>query len=287
MAKNYFTTNNSEELQRINREIINWFKEKQYEIEATTLDGKYFIQAKKTGAIRTLIGANLAFKVSIYWSDTYSVEREFIIETSIGKWITNIAGAGFTSLFFGGIPLFIGAANAGWALILEGELISYLEKTLNLKKVSKIETNPVSDSAISSPIIEVSSKNINVSNARKKAEQKLQEDLKKLQEALKIGLITDTEFKHKKSNLEAKIDEYEAEFMIDEKVEQLQKAFAEGIIDTLEYELKLKEIHEKVENEIINRRQGERKAVKIAKLKEALDNGILTEEEYRNKVAQL
>jgi hypothetical protein len=286
MAKNYFLAKNDQDLNRVYQQIILWFKDKQYEIESTILDGKYFIQAKKTGALRTLIGSNLAFKINIYWSTDKTLEREFIVESSIGKWITNIAGAGFTSLFFGGIPLFIGAANAGWALILESQLVSYLETTLKLQRVLKTGSETSSTFNNSPPIIDVFSNTIN-NSAREKAEQKVAEDLKKIQEALNLGLITDTEFKQKKENLEEKIDEYEAEFLIEEKIAKLQKAFAEGIIDTIEYELKLKEIHEKVEIEIINRRQQQRKEAKIAKLREALENGILTEEEYRTKVAEL
>jgi hypothetical protein len=287
MTKSYFIAHNEQELNKVYQQIILWFKDKQYEIESTILDGKYFIQAKKTGTIRTLIGSNLAFKINIYWSTDRTVAREFIVETSIGKWITNIAGAGFTSLFFGGIPLFIGAANAGWALILEGQLITYLETTLKLQRVLKIDSENINSSSDSSTVIDVSYSSTNISQARQKAQEKVAEDLKRIQEAYNLGLITESEFKHKQANLEDKMDEYEADFLIEEKIEKLQKAFAEGIIDTIEYELKLKEVQEKVEIEIINKRQEERKAVKIAKLKEALDNGILTEEEYRNKVGQL
>ncbi len=286
MAKNYFIANNSNDLAKVQEEIIKWFKEKQYEIGSTTLDGKYFIQAKKTGTIRTLLGANLAFKVSIYWSQDKTVEREFIVETSIGKWITNIAGAGFTSIFMGGIPLLTGIANAGWALILEADLVSYISTTLNLQKVTKTE-NPNQVWSDQSVVVDVPYNSVSSYSARQKAEQKVQQDLQRIQEARQQGLISEQEFQNRKENLDDQIDEYEADFLIEEKIAKLQKAFAEGILDTMEFEEKVKEVHETTTEEILNKRRKERKAAKIAQLKEALNNGILTQEEYRQKIAQL
>ena len=275
MAKNYFIAHNFDDLAKVNQEIINWFKAKQYEIKAKTLEERYFIQAKKTGIIRTLLGANLAFKVSIYWSNETRVAQEFIVETSIGKWITNLAGAGFTSLFMGGIPLFTGLANAGWALILEHDLVSYLENTLNLKTVAKIDD------------IYQATQESDLFSARKKAKQQVKQEFDKLEEALKDGIISQQEFENKQATLDEEIAHYEAEFLIEEKIAKLQKAFEDGILNTFEYEQKIKQIHEKVKAEIIDKRQQQKKEAKIAKLKEALENGILTEEEYRQKIAQL
>ncbi|MFZ4667509.1 MAG: SHOCT domain-containing protein [Prochlorotrichaceae cyanobacterium] len=294
MAKNYFIVNYADEINLIYREIINWFKNKQYEIESKTIDKQYFIQAKKTNAIRTLLGANLAFQVNLYLAQDSNIERELIIETSIGKWVTNIAGAGFTSLFMGGIPIFTGIANAGWAFLLEAELILYLENTLKIKKVTIVDSNPSVSSGskqkqgIHQPtVIDVTATTLNRFTPRDKAEAKIQEDLKKLDQALQYGIIDRLEFNKKKANLEEKADRYEAEFIIEEKMEKLQKAFAEGVLDTIEYELKIKELHELVDDQIIRRRQNDRKAAKLSKLKEALENGILTEAEFHQKLENL
>ena len=275
MAKNYFIAHNFNDLAKVNQEIINWFKTKQYEINSKLLKETYFIQAKKTGIIRTLLGANLAFKVRIYWSNDAALGQEFIVETRIGKWITNIAGAGFTSLFMGGIPLFTGLANAGWALILENDLVSYLEDTLNLGKIAKTEDIYPEKTEITS------------FSARQKAKQQVNQEFNKLEEAFKNGIISKQEFTHKKVILDEKIDQYEAEFLIEEKIAKLQKAFEDGILNTFEYEQKIKQIHEKVNAEIIDKRRQQKKEAKIAFLKEALENGILTEEEYRQKISQL
>lgn len=287
MAKNYFISHNYDDLIKVNQAIINWFKEKQYQVESNSLNGKYFIQAKKTGVIRTLLGANLAFQINIYWSTDINLEQELIIETSIGKWVTNIAGAGFTSLFIAGIPIFTGLANAGWALLLENDLISYIQNNLNLKKVTKIDNISSENNPNSSVVIDVPYSQSPSNSARQKAQKQVQEEMKKLEDALKNGVINQQQFAEKKGIFDDKIDEYEAEFLIEEKIAKLQKAFEEGILDYVEYEQKIHEVHKTVTLEVITKRKEQKKAEKIAKLKQALDNGILTEQEYKTKIAQL
>ena len=114
MAKSYFVLNSDRDLEKIYQSVVLWFKGKQYEVEGVYQNSTYLIQARKTGTIRTLLGTNLAFKIKIYLSDEkFFQQREFIVETSRGKWIQNIAGAGFTSLFTGGFTLLTGIAGAG------------------------------------------------------------------------------------------------------------------------------------------------------------------------------
>lgn len=274
MAKNYFRAYDFDDLTRVNQEIINWFKAKQYEVSSKLLQQSYFIQAKKTGKIRTLFGANLAFQIKIYWSDDCGVIREFIIETSIGKWVTNIAGAGFTSIFMGGIPFFTGLANAGWALILEKDLISYLENHLKLQKIYSIDSGYQTTENSSS-------------YASQKADFKVKEEFEQLLLAFKQGVISKQEFETKKEILDEQKAECEAEFLIEEKIAKLQKAFEDGILDTFEYEEKIKQIHDEVKAEVFDKRNKQKKEQKMAKLKEALENGVLTEQEYRQKIAAL
>jgi hypothetical protein len=293
MAKHYFILKYGVDLEQIQREIINWFKNRQYEVEFKKFDRQYFIQAKKTNPLRTLLGANLAFKVSAYASPHPSNDREIIIETSIGKWVSNIAGAGFASLFMGGIPIFTGIANAGWALILEKELMWHLETTLALTPVATSADGSPASSSSTAPdlkmpqetVIDVTAKSI--STARDKAEAAVAEDLKKLQQALSVGIIDRVTFNKKRDKLEEKIDRYEAEFLIEERLDKLQNAFSDGVLDTLEYEKKIQEIHDLVETEIINKRTLKRKNERRKKLKEALENGILTEAEYLQKLEEL
>ena len=175
----------------------------------------FFIQTKKTGKIRTLFGTNLAFRVKIYWSKDPTVPHEFTLETSTGQWLTNLTGAGVTAMFTGGFTVLTGLAGAGWSLIIENEIISYVENDLKFKKIQKAEELEVGTSATTSPqLIPPNSSQANSivnSNARKKALEKVAEDLHKLESAFANGILTDTEFNVKKLALENKIDEYEVE----------------------------------------------------------------------------
>ena len=288
MAKNYFVSNNQQDLSSIYRKLILWFKEKQYELDNTEAEGNYFIQAKKTGKIRTLFGTNSAFQVKIYWSKDPTVPHEFTLETSTGQWLTNLTGAGVTAMFTGGFTVLTGLAGAGWSLIIENEIIGYVENDLKFKKVKKAEELEAGTSATTSPqLIPRNSSQADSlvnSNARKKALEKVAEDLHKLESAFANGILTDTEFNVKKLALENKIDEYEVEFLIEEKIDKFQKAFSEGVLNADEYEDKVKDVEEAVRRQIFQGRYEKIRIEKIAKLKEALDNGILTEEEYQAKI---
>lgn len=288
MAKNYFVSNNQQDLSSIYRKLILWFKEKQYELDNTEAEGNYFIQAKKTGKIRTLFGTNLAFQVKIYWSKDPTVPHEFTLETSTGQWLTNLTGAGVTAMFTGGFTVLTGLAGAGWSLIIENEIIGYVENDLKFEKIKKAEELEVGTSATTSPqLIPRNSSQADSlvnSNARKKALEKVAEDLHRLESAFANGILTDTEFNVKKLALENKIDEYEVEFLIEEKIDKFQKAFSEGVLNADEYEDKVKDVEEAVRRQIFQGRYEKIRIEKIAKLKEALDNGILTEEEYQAKI---
>lgn len=286
MAKNYFIADDERALSRVYKELILWFKEKQYEIDSTETEGTYFIQAKKTGTIRTLLGTNLAFQVKIYLSKAPTVTHEFIVETSTGKWIANLAGAGVTAMFTGGFTVLTGIAGAGWALIIENEIISYIENNLKFQKVKKAD-EPLTEASSSIQPPASADYFANSSSARQKAIERVGQETQKLESALTNGILTEEEFKAKKSALEDRSDEYEVEFLIEEKIIKFQKAFSEGILDAEEYEAKIKYVEESVRDQVLKERHGKKKAEKIAKLKQALENGILTEYEYQAKVAEL
>lgn len=275
MTKHYFIASDQETLPKVYRDVIVWFKEKEYEVDSTQTGDVYLVQAAKTGFLRTVFGTNLAFKVNIYWSSNATTEREFIIETRVGKWVRNIAGAGFTAMFTGGFTIFTGFAGASWALVLERDLIRHLQENLNLQRVS---ISPKSSSAFEKPPASQQTVNVNAySTARSQAIAEIKEEIDQLKEALSKDIISQEEFERKKENLETKIDEREIELLIEEKSNQLQEAFTSGILDADEYEAKLQSIETSVRE----------KLSKKQKLKEARDEGILTEEEYQNKVSQL
>ena len=270
------------------RKLIIWFKKKHYELDNTQAEGIFFIQAKKTGKIRTLFGTNLAFQVKIYWSKDPTVPHEFTLETSTGQWVTNLTVAGVTARFTGGFTVLTGLAGAGWSLIIENEIIGYVENDLKFKKIKKAEELEAGTSATTSPQLiprnSSQADSIVNSNARKKALEKVAEDLHKLESAFANGILTDTELNVKKLALENKIDEYEVEFLIEEKIDKFQKAFSEGVLNADEYEDKVKDVEESVRKQIFKGRYEKIRTEKIAKLKEALDNGILTEEEDQAKI---
>ncbi len=269
MTKHYFVGIEPDTLSKVYRQVILWFKDKEYEVESTQTGDIYLVQAAKTSWLRTVFGTNLAFKVNIYWSNTPSTAGEFIIETRVGKWARNITGAGITAMFTGGFTVFTGVAGASWALVLERDLMNHLQNTLGLRRVSETATQT---STVSETI------NTQVSSqARSQAISELKQEIDQLQEALSKEIISREEFQAKKQKLEEKIDQREMDLLVEEKSDQLQSAFESGILDADEYEAKLQSVETLVRE----------KQSKKQKLKEARDNGILTEEEYQAKLANL
>ncbi|NBD16431.1 MAG: SHOCT domain-containing protein [Cyanobacteria bacterium] len=269
MTKHYFVASEPDTLNQIYRQVVLWFKDKEYEVESTQSGDVYLVQAAKTSWLRTVFGTNLAFKVNIYWSNVPTTAGEFIIETRVGKWVRNIAGAGITAMFTGGFTVFTGVAGASWALVLERDLLNHLQNSLSLRRVSETATRATS-----------SSETINTqasSPARSQAITELKAEIEQLQEALSKEIISREEFQAKKQKLEEKIDEREMELLVEEKSNQLQAAFESGILDADEYEAKLQTVENSVRE----------KLSKKQKLKEAKENGILTEEEYQAKLSQL
>ncbi|MBL1211461.1 SHOCT domain-containing protein [Geminocystis sp. GBBB08] len=288
MAKSYFINHHSQDLEKVYKAIILWFKGKQYEVEGTEKQGIYLIQARKTGTIRTLLGSNLAFKISIYLSnDNLTNKREFIVEITRGKWIQNIAGAGFAGLFTGGFTVMTGIATAGWGLLLENELISYVENDLNFQRVTSDISNinnqdiPKSNNNNSPPINRVENTEL------KAIIKELEAEINKLEIAFTDEILTEAEFTRKKAILERKIDDYEVNFFIEEKILKLQEAFSQGILDKMEYEEKVNEIEATIRDKILQERRLQRNKTKLIKLQEAFNNGIITKEEYQQKISNL
>lgn len=291
MSKHYFIAEN-QDLATIQQGLVFWFKEREYEINHTEAEGSYLIQAKKTGTLRTLTGTNLAFKIKLYWSNDPSAANEFIFESSTGKWITNLTGAGVSAMFTGGFTILTGLAGAGWALVVEHEITEYMENTLKFKKSKTLnETDNKSSATPSTPTSSLASSpspsGIATLSAREQALQKGQQDLAKLEAALNHDILTEAEFKAKKAALELKIDEYEIEFSVEEQSVKLEQAFVQGILDESEYETKVMALRDTVKERILKERNAQKKVKQIDKLKVAWENGILSQAEYEAKVAVL
>ncbi len=287
MAKSYFVLNSNQDLQNVYQSVMWWFKGRQYEVEATTNhDGMYLIQARKTGKIRTLLGSNLAFQVKIYVpSEQVFSLREFVIETSRGKWVQNIMGAGFAGLFTAGATIWTGLATAGWGFLLENDLISYLENEQNYNRVkpetqlTKITKNQDLDRIFTK---------IDLNNSEhRETIIELEKEIDKLEIAFTDEILTEKEFSTKKAILEQQIDDYEVSFVIEEKITKLQEAFSTGILSQTEYEDKVQEIEANVREQITYEKYLQRNKIKEVKLKEALKNGILTQSEFDYKISKL
>lgn len=294
MAINYFISENKD-LTPIYKQLILWFKEKQYEVDSAENEHEYLIQARKTGTFRTLTGTNQAFKIKVSWSQNADNKNEFIVETSTGKWVSNLAGAGITAMFTGGITVLTGLAGAGWALVVEANIIDYIENTLKYKKIkNEIETQQfhnIQANANSTNIVQFEEKKENnsemqnLSSPRSKAEAKVKEEVVKLEIAYKNEILTKDEFESKAKALKLKIERYEIDFAVEEKVSKLEKAFVQGILTEQEYEAKVVQVRDSVEKNILNQRFEEQKLSYIIKLRQAVENGILSESEYEAKIA--
>ena len=201
------------------------------------------------------------------------------METSRGKWIQNIAGAGFTSLFTGGFTLLTGIAGAGWGLVLENELISFIEKDLQYTRI-QAETE-VENTSVNYQKIEITN------SENKQVLEELEAEINKLEIAFTDEILTEEEFSRKKAILEKKMDDYEVSFIIEEKIAKLQEAFSQGILNQTEYEDKVSDLEANIRQKILKERHLQRNKIKIIKLKEALKNGIITQSEFEKKMANL
>jgi hypothetical protein len=283
MANHYFIANNIT-LNTVYQKLLLWFKTRQYEVDGIENQGEYFIQAKKTGLVRTFTGTNMAFKVRIYHSKNSDRHDEFVVETATGKWISNIAGAGFASMFTGGFTVLTGLAGAGWTIVVENSLIEYISNTLDCSRIQP-----------ESPEIEYdrpTEKTINVTaephlSARDKAEARAKIELQKLETAYREGILERSEFNLKKSEIEAAIDRYEIDFTIENQMTKLEKAFIDGVLNEQEYEAKVAQVCHNVETEILNRRLRAKKQKYLEQLKQALEHGVLSQAEYEAKIANL
>ncbi|MEM9272567.1 MAG: SHOCT domain-containing protein [Cyanobacteria bacterium P01_F01_bin.143] len=289
MATNYFITENKD-LSNLYRKLILWFKERQYLVESAETGNEYLIQAKKTGTLRTLTGTNQAFKIKIIWAE--NTDNEFIVETSTGKWVSNLAGAGFSAMFTGGMTVLTGLAGAGWTLVIESKIIDYIENTLNYKRVKNdIEAQPQFSNSISNNFAQYNGnkesefKSQTLISPRAKAEDKVKEDLLKLEIAYQEQILTKDEFETKKRELERRITVYEIDFVVEEKISKLEQAFVQGILTEDEYEAKIAQVRHGVENQICNQRLEEQKRLYVAKLKQAVEHGIISESECEAKIA--
>jgi len=276
-----------------------WFKEHEYEVDSVESDERWLIQARKTGKLRTLMGTNIAFKISLYSSEE---PNEFVFESATGQWMQNITGAGVTALFTGGLTLITGAAGVAWTAKVERDIVEFMEHTLQFKKTKTLDDKGTVTQAAPPPVLPMEPPPIPSQfgtaveatvvaatplSPRDRAIERVREDMKKLDAAKEAGILNDDEYNAKKAAISAKVAEYEVQFVVEEKAVKLRDALTAGILDQAEYDAKVAALETLVRDSINKERNQKVKVDQMAKLKAALDNGILSQDEYDAKVRAL
>lgn len=294
MGKYYFQTP-SPDLDAITKRLVLWFKQNEYDVDSTKDDHSYFIQAKKTGSLRTLTGTNVAFKITLSPSED---PNEFICDMATGKWAANLAGAGMTALFTGGLTLVTGAMGAAWVYKVERDIVEFMETTLKFRKI-KTEGEvpggaPATASAPASsaapPPIPATPAPPPVSVALSPKEQaaaRVASETAKIDEALRAGILNEAECNAKKQQVLANAFEYEVAFTVELRSAKLKEAVASGVLSQAECDAKTAQLAESIRAEVHRGQAAAKRADQLAKLQAAKNAGILSEEEYAAKVAAL
>ena len=93
-------------------------------------------------------------------------------------------------MFTGGFTVLTGLAGAGWALVVESNIIDYVENTLHYKKI-KQELNTLNNQSNNSAKIDIvqnqnnNFSELSINSPISKAEEKLKDEIDRLQ---KIGI---------------------------------------------------------------------------------------------------
>lgn len=287
MKHNFQTPN--PDLAAIQKKLVLWFKEHEFDVSAAEADGEHLIQARKTGTFRALTGTNQAFKVKLYQSEE---PNEFVFENAIGAWTSNLAGVGISALFTGGFTLLTGAAGAAWAKKTEREIVEYIETTLKFRKSKSVDEKGAMVGAVAPPVAAAPPPLPPVAppkplSAYERAVQKGQAELRKLQDAHEAGILSEDELAAKKKEVQTKAAEWEVQFAVEDRATKLRAAREGGILEQEEYDAKIAALEQAVRLDIQAERKRRQKDAQLVKLKAALEAGVLSQEEYEAKVAAL
>ena len=248
--KHYFQTPNPD-LATIHKKMVLWFKEHEFDVNAAEADGEYLIQAQKKGTFRALTGTNQAFKVKLYPSEG---PDEFVFENAIGAWTSNLTGVGISAMFTGGFTLLTGAAGAAWAKKTERDIVEYIESSLRFRKTKSVDEKgavvgptPQAVAAPAAPAVAPPS-------------------------PLPVAAPAKPSSPHERA-----VQKGQAE------LRRLQDAHETGVLSDDELAAKKKELQVKAAEWEVQFAVDDRSA----KLKAALDGGILEQSEYDAKVAAL
>lgn len=294
MGKYYFQTP-SPDLEAISKRLVLWFKQNEYEVDSMKDDQCYFIQAKKTGSLRTLTGTNVAFKITLSPS---CEPNEFVCDMATGKWAANLAGAGMSALFTGGLTLVTGAMGAAWVYKVERDIVEFMETTLRFRKIrtegevaggAPAATSSPAAGAVPPPIpaTAASSPTPVAMSPREQAAARVASDTAKLDEALRAGILNEAECSAKKQQVLANAFEYEVAFAVEQRSAKLKDAVASGVLSQEECDAKTAQLAETIRAEVQREQLAAKRNDQLAKLQAAKSAGILSEEEYAAKVQAL
>jgi hypothetical protein len=177
-------TGETQELHLLAEDVKMWFQGNGYEVQAASNDGIHIVQARKTSGVRTFFGTNQAFNVKIEGKPTC-----YTVEVGTGKWVENLAGAGISGLFTGGLTWLTGAAGAAWMKKAENDLWNWLDMR-NVKAQSAPAPAPAPAAA---PAAAPTPAPAPIGN--------IPEQIKKLAELRDMGVLTPDEFEAKKKEL--------------------------------------------------------------------------------------
>jgi len=285
MTKKNYRDKNCD-LDTLSKDINSWFSEQGYQVQSNKTEGAWVVQAQKTEAWRKVVGASRAFNVLIQGQP-----NDFYVEVGTGEWTSNLTAGGVAALLTGGTTLIVSGLAAGWSKKIESDLWNFIDqKTIFGERVKSereitvlkaeesveeklkqlkdaFDQGFIDEAAYQKKKVEIQ----NQSNDTKKSPE-LNEKLLKLKKAFDTGILTQTEYETKKAELIAQSSHAE----LDTKTSQLRAALASGILSQEEFDIKIAEIQKEIAF-----------AEKLKQLENARDAGIITNEEFAKKKADL
>lgn len=233
------------------QEVDAWFIQHNYKTQSNQSEGAWLVQATQAETWRVATGSSRAFNVQIM-----GTPNDFTVELSTGAWATNLAAGGVAALLTGGATLLLSGAAIGWSKKIEADITLYINQRIQYGvKAKNTHEQQVATS-----------------------QQTLNEKLRQLREAYDSGFITETAYTAKKLGLESQnhvsVELSAAQMQLD----KLQQLLDAGILSPDEFEAKKHEVERGFHLE---------RETAAAKLSSALSSGIITQQEYDIKKAEL
>ena len=119
------TYNKRIDINKFARNVENWFREREFEIQSQESEETYMIQAKKSSKLRSALGGARAFTFIISCSGGNTE-----IDMKTGQWVQNLGAVGVGTLLTGGLSLVGSGIAAGWTKKIESDLWQFIEQEM-------------------------------------------------------------------------------------------------------------------------------------------------------------